>query len=146
MAFEYVRATGGITFEDFYPYNTSAPTCDYSKNDYTVTVVKHLKVSGELRMVDYVLAGGTLSSSIDTSGLHFYSSGIYSGCGPNYDTGHAINIVGVNVTGGYWIIRNSWGDWWGEKGYFKLKLVRICCYHHCQNASIFNGHLKLTNT
>ena len=146
LAFEYVIAAGGITFEDFYPYNTSARTCDSSKNDYTVTVVKYLKVSGEQNMINYVLAGGTLAAAVDASGLHSYVSGIYSGCGTNYTISHDVNIVGVNVPGGYWIVRNSWGDDFGEKGYFKLALVRTCRRHHRQNASILNRHLKLTNT
>ena len=129
-AYEYVMATGGITFEDFYPYNPPAQTCDSSRNDYTVTVVNHYSVSGEQKMIDYVLAGGTLAAEVDASGWQSYKSGIYSSCKPIYTIGHDINIVGVNVTGGYWIIRNSWGDSWGEKGYLKLKLVRTCRRYH----------------
>lgn len=146
LAYEYVMATGGITFEDFYPYNTSVRTCDYSKNDYTVTVVKHNRIKGEQKMIDYVLAGGTLAAAVDASGLHSYKSGIYSGCGPKFNISHDINIVGVNVPEKYWIIRNSWGDKWGERGYFRLALVRTCRLFHRQNAPILNGHLKLTNT
>ena len=116
--------------EDFYPYNISALTCDYSKNDYTVTVVNHFKVSGEQSMINYVLAGGTLAIVVDASGWSSYISGIYSSCKPIYTINHGVNIVGVNVTGGYWIIRNSWGDWWGERGYMKLALVRT---NHRQN-------------
>lgn len=142
---------GGVTFEDLYPYNISARTCDYSKKDYTVTVVNHFAVWGEQKMIDHVLAGGTLATVLDSSDWGSYKSGIYSGCGPKHNINHGVNIVGVNVPGGYWIIRNSWGDWWGEKGYMKLALVRTRRRHRGQNAerhvaSILNKHLKLTIT
>lgn len=32
---------------------------------------------------------------------------------------HDITLIGVTQT--YWIIRNSWGTDWGEKGYMRLK-------------------------
>ena len=35
--------------------------------------------------------------------------------------GHAIVTVGYNDTGGYWILKNSWGSAWNGDGYFKLK-------------------------
>ncbi len=35
--------------------------------------------------------------------------------------GHMITIVGYNDNGGYWICKNSWGEEWGENGYFKIK-------------------------
>jgi hypothetical protein len=51
-----------------------------------------------------------------------YKGGIISSssCGTNVD--HAVNLVGYGSENGkdFWIIRNSWGTSWGEKGYFKI--------------------------
>ena len=76
-------------------------------------------------MIQYVLGGGTLSVVVDSTDWGAYTSGIFSSCGSVLRINHAVNIVGVNVPGGYWIIRNSWGTWWGDKGYMKLALVCI---------------------
>jgi len=37
-----------------------------------------------------------------------------------YLGGHAILICGYNNTKKHWIVRNSWGPLWGDKGYFYL--------------------------
>lgn len=34
--------------------------------------------------------------------------------------GHAVLLVGYDDEEGYWICRNSWGEEWGDKGYFYL--------------------------
>ena len=122
-AYEYVRNAGGITFDDFYQYNTSARTCDYSKLDYTVTVTNNYAVWGEQTMMNHVLAGGTLAIVVDATKWGPYRRGIFSSCTKNLTINHAVNIVGVNIEGGYWVIRNSWGTWWGDNGYIKLALV-----------------------
>ena len=77
-------------------------------------------------MIAYVLSGGTLAVDIDAKAWSNYQSGVYSECATKFDINHAVNIVGVNVTGEYWIVRNSWGTKWGEKGFMKIKLV---CTH-----------------
>ena len=82
------------------------------------------RVDGEANMINQVLAGKTLSVSVDANQMGSYKSGIFSGCSPNYAVNHAMNIVGVNVAGGYWILRNSWGEWWGDNGYMKMAMVR----------------------
>jgi cathepsin X len=43
-----------------------------------------------------------------------------SGC---TDQDHAISIAGYGVTEDgqkFWVGRNSWGTYWGEKGWFRL--------------------------
>lgn len=39
--------------------------------------------------------------------------------------GHAVCAVGYDDTKKYFIIRNSWGDTWGDKGYFYMPYAYI---------------------
>lgn len=49
-----------------------------------------------------------------------YHSGVFDGCNlNNFSNNHVATLIGV--TKNYWIIRNSWGTDWGEKGYMRLK-------------------------
>ena len=123
-AFGYVARVGGITTEAKYPYDITTSYCDTSKNDYAVTVTMAYRVEGEAAMIQQVLAGKTLSVAVDANQFGSYRSGIFTGCSDILDVNHAVNIVGVNVDEGYWIIRNSWGTGWGDNGYMKLALVR----------------------
>ena len=129
--YDYVARAGGITTEALYPYDVTTSYCDTSKNNYAVTVTNSYRVDGEAAMINQVLSGRTLSISLDASNMGSYKSGIFSGCDVNYNVNHAMNIVGVNVEEGYWILRNSWGTWWGDNGYMKLALVRST-QHPCQ--------------
>jgi cathepsin L len=133
-AYDYVAVAGGLTTEALYPYDISTSLCDLTKNKYAVTVVMSYRVIGEQAMIDQVLAGRTLSVAVDASDWGQYKSGIFAGCPANYNVNHAVNIVGVNVPEGYWIVRNSWGTWWGDQGYIKLAMVRIirCNMHTLQ--------------
>jgi len=73
------------------------------------------------------LAGRPLSVSIeaDKSCFQLYSSGILNNtrCGTNLD--HAVLTVGWGTSSGqeYWLVKNSWGTGWGDKGYIKLAIV-----------------------
>ena len=67
----------------------------------------------------------SVSIEADKSVFQSYSSGIFSStlCGTNLD--HATNVVGWGTSGSteYWVMRNSWGTTWGEKGYMRLAIV-----------------------
>ena len=43
-----------------------------------------------------------------------------------YEDDHEVVVVGWGTYEGipYWIIKNSWGHWWGDNGYIKLKRGR----------------------
>ena len=41
----------------------------------------------------------------------------------DFEVNHAVQLVGYDTDeegAPYWIIRNSWGEEWGEGGYFRL--------------------------
>ena len=71
--------------------------------------------------VTTVKAGGPFSS--------FRGSSVFDGCPPSLQTDHAVAVVGYGTEGGkdYWLIKNSWGTGFGDKGYIKLKRgVNMC--------------------
>lgn len=53
-----------------------------------------------------------------------YSSGVYNDPDCSNDLNHAMLLVGFgtdNVTGlDYWLLRNSYGESWGENGYIRM--------------------------
>ena len=51
----------------------------------------------------------------------YYHDGIYEWDEQSSLVGsHAVVIVGYNDTEEYWTCKNSWGDGWGEDGYFRI--------------------------
>lgn len=64
--------------------------------------------------------GPVAAAVCSNSAMGSYRGGVFSG--PSCSgVNHAINIVGWNDDGGYWIMRNSWGTGWGENGYMRIK-------------------------
>lgn len=123
--FEFIIQNGGITSETNYPYKAADGSC----NTATTTPVAKIKgfekvpVNSEKALLKAV-ANQPISVSIDASdsSFMFYSSGIYTGeCGTELD--HGVTAVGYGSANGtdYWIVKNSWGTVWGEKGYIRMQ-------------------------
>lgn len=70
-------------------------------------------------------------------GGYFDGNNIYR-CSNDSDINHAVVVVGYNDTGGYWIIRNSWGRSWGREntGYFKVG------YGECSIDSVLVAYIE----
>ena len=63
-----------------------------------------------------MLNDGTVATGIIAdNAFSSYKSGIYK-CNYSYidnDLNHAVEVIGYNLTGNYYIIKNSWGTKWG---------------------------------
>ena len=65
---------------------------------------------------------GPIACGIDATPIEDYVSGIVNSSASNIN--HIISVVGWDVDESnteYWIVRNSWGTYWGEKGWFRVK-------------------------
>ncbi|KAL8128053.1 low-temperature-induced cysteine proteinase-like [Apium graveolens] len=125
-AFEFIINNGGIDTDVDYPYTGRDGKCDqYRKNAKVVTIDSYEDVPAydELALKK-AAAYQPISVAIEAGGrdFQFYESGIFTGkCGIALD--HGVVVVGYGTENGkdYWIVRNSWGAEWGEKGYLRME-------------------------
>ncbi|KAF6176969.1 hypothetical protein GIB67_027769 [Kingdonia uniflora] len=126
-AFEFIKKNGGITTEQNYPYKAVDGTCDTIKaNSHAVLINGHenVPVNDEDALLKAV-ANQPVAVAIDAGGydFQFYSEGVFTGeCGTDLDHGVAAVGYGTALDGTkYWIVKNSWGAEWGEKGYIRMQ-------------------------
>jgi len=73
-----------------------------------------------------------------------YEGGVFSDpdCSTSPDdVNHAVLAVGYNATGGYYIVKNSWGEDWGINGYFYIEMgVNMCGLADCASYPLLVDH------
>ena len=118
-AFKYVQAKG-ILLEAEYAYKAVKQACQKDGGPFKISGFTDIKDCGTLATA---LTGRPISVAVDATNWSPYKSGIYSHdkCGTQLD--HGVTLVGYGADKGdeYWIIKNSWGTGWGEKGYIRLQ-------------------------
>jgi C1A family cysteine protease len=129
-AYTFVNSNGGLTTSGSYPYSSFydiTGICKSKSVESTITIDNYYRLGSESDMTDYVLSTGTLSVCVDASTWSTYVSGVMADCDTSVN--HCVQIVGVDKTteGGYWLVRNTWSDLWGEDGYIRLKLGVDTC-------------------
>lgn len=69
-----------------------------------------------------ITLNGPVAVGINAGPLMNYNGGVVQTVEPRV-TDHAVSIVGFGTDdkeGDYWIVRNSWGTYWGENGFFRI--------------------------
>ncbi|EUD64148.1 hypothetical protein C922_05478 [Plasmodium inui San Antonio 1] len=143
IAFEDLLDLGGICKEKDYPYVDVTPElCDTDrcKNKYKITTYVEIP---QLRFKEAIRFLGPISVSISANDdFVYYEGGLFDGsCG--FSSNHAVILVGYgmeemydamtrkNEKRYYFLMKNSWGEKWGEKGYMKIQtdeygLMKTC--------------------
>ncbi|XP_020815051.1 cathepsin L-like [Drosophila serrata] len=126
-AFKYIKDNGGIDTEESYPYKAVNDKCKFNRATIgaTVTGFVELPSGDERKLAEAVATIGPISVGIHVVAGSFqhYHSGIYiePKCNPKI-INHAVLVVGYGSENGkdFWLVKNSWGSSWGDKGYIKM--------------------------
>ena len=119
----------GAAPEACMPYHAvDTDPCIQDECEMLAKISGYRAVSNNVNSIKTALLEGPVKSSIaveDT--FQTYTGGCYDK--PYFGTNHAVLIVGWDDTKcsgqGAWIVKNSWGEGWGENGFFYIKYG--CC-------------------
>jgi len=122
-AFEYV-IDNGICQESDYAYTAAGGSCKQCSVVVSISNCADVAANNQVVLKEAVATGPvSIAIEADTRYFQSYSSGVLTGstCGTNLD--HGVLIVGYGTEGDipYWLVKNSWGESWGEDGYVKIE-------------------------
>lgn len=65
---------------------------------------------------------GPVAATVNAEPLITYEGGVFNDTLASRETNHVVSIVGWGSVENqnYWIVRNSWGEYWGEMGFFRV--------------------------
>jgi len=131
-AFQYMinKQSGTDDTEESYPYKGVDGTCAFSASSagsVPITNFTDIAKGNEADLKDAVASVGPISVAVDANMFwQFYSGGVFNPLWCDKDSlNHGVAVVGY--ADDYLIIRNSWGDTWGEKGYMRMKTGSNIC-------------------
>jgi len=120
------------------PINTCR-TCHPNRNNGTCVAVTQFPNASVVEYGTYlspdvtviqseILARGPVKASVDATHLFNYTGGIMWD-DPSYRSdrhNHGVSMYGWGYDEGrdarYWLVRNSWGQYWGEMGTFRIEM------------------------
>ncbi|NP_001389461.1 cathepsin M like 1 precursor [Rattus norvegicus] len=130
FALQYVKENGGLESEATYPYEGKEGSCRYHPDNSTASIAGiEFVPKNEHALMNAVATLGPISVAIDArhESFLFYRNGIYHepNCNSSVVT-HSMLLVGYGFVGEesdgrkYWIVKNSMGNKWGNRGYMKI--------------------------
>jgi C1A family cysteine protease len=124
-AFAYVIANKGITSEALYPYTAVTGVCKnpLPKSVATISSFTDVAQNNELALETSIVSRPTsVAVEADQAAWQAYTGGVVTAnCGTALD--HGVLAVGYGTdssAGNYYLVKNSWGAAWGEKGYIRI--------------------------
>lgn len=126
--YDYVKTndkmTNKVCTEEEYPYHARNQACDQSKCSIDVEVSSTVNIpEGDRDGLLRALSKNTVSIAIDATPFSFYAGGVLNINSQNLN--HGVLAVGYELDdpNPYLIVRNSWGERWGLKGYIHVSIA-----------------------
>jgi len=113
-----------------HPYHLTSWAYIPSKDENTAPSIDAIKSA----IYEY----GPISAGVGANNAFMdYRSGVFNQC-DNTEPNHAINLVGWDDDGQYFIMRNSWSAQWGDQGFMKIK-------YNCNKIGIASNYIVFTS-
>lgn len=129
---------GCITVNDKWPHGSASPKSDYLRADFCNTFLKKASywdndIQSAIDNIDY---GRPIYLATEVSNSMYACDIAINPDSGDSGGGHALAIVGYHFDesikgGGYFIVKNSWGQDCGDKGYQYLP------FYHCQRNDLY---------
>jgi C1A family cysteine protease len=121
-AMQYVHDSG-VTDESCFPYQDHDMDCQLcgDRTSKIVTIDSYVEVANVDKRKEFLDKSGPMVACMAVYQDFFhYKSGVYHHVTGELAGYHAICCVGYDEAAGCWICKNSWGDGFGEDGYFRI--------------------------
>lgn len=131
-AYAYLMKSGGLMEQRAYPYTGAPGPCRLDPAQAAVRVANFTAVPAgdEAQIRAALVRRGPLAVGLNAAFMQTYVAGVSCPllC-PRAWVNHGVLLVGYGPRGfaalrlgyrPYWIIKNSWGEQWGEQGYYRL--------------------------
>jgi len=131
-AFKFDEKSGGLCSEEDYPYQAKqGDVCNpMNCTDVPGSIVKTFYdvPPGDVKAMLSAIAQQPISVAIQANqfAFQFYKNGVLTddSCGAKAQLDHGVLAVGygsdLETNEPYWVVKNSWGDSWGESGYIRM--------------------------
>ena len=136
VTFQNVIDNGGyVCLKKDYSYTGSQGTCKFDQYDHfgpVISSIVDIQMDDENDLAEKIEQMGPAAAIIDASHFSFqlYTQGIYDEPSCSADVLNlAVGVVGFGVENGikYWIVKNAWGTYWGERGYIRMIWLNNQC-------------------
>jgi cathepsin F len=133
---DLIDAKMGMELESAYSYTAATGRSCLAKQSLEKVFLTSYKTisSNEDQIAAALMQYGTLSIGINAQYMQLYTGGISNPLWCPALLDHGVAIVGfgedkndskfkfpwTKATTQYWVIKNSWGESWGEKGYYRI--------------------------
>lgn len=139
---EYIKFNG-LPFESQFPYEGKDSPCRVSGGtSYKIYDIGSVPKNIEKIKKALFKYGPLPTTMIVYQDFLYYKSGVYYHIKGEQVSAHAVLLVGYNDYGRYFIVKNSWGEKWGEKGYFRISYSEVNSSVNFGEATVAYVHPK----
>ncbi|XP_068181547.1 cathepsin F [Antennarius striatus] len=125
-AYEAIEKLGGLESESDYSYSGHKQGCSFSTGKVAAYINSSVALpKDETEIAAWLAENGPVSVGLNAFAMQFYKKGVSHPwkvfCNP-WMIDHAVLLVGYGEREGvpFWAIKNSWGEDYGEQGYYYL--------------------------